>query len=243
MIRRLVHERLGSLTRSTIFSKLLWRDISDDYTRTLSSVIGGWFNPGNLFCFDYAIGNLPSESPIVEIGSFCGLSTNLINYYKARHKVVNPLICCDKWTTHSGDSTIAGSRLTERDLAAFMREAYMNSTRAFSKEDLPYGVEMFSGPFFEAWQERKVLNDVTGRPVQLGGGISFCFVDGGHDYPVVKQDFDNVHKLLDKGGFILFDDSSMFSPFQGVRKVVHEVKFSPDYELVMRNPNYMFRKK
>lgn len=53
-------------------------DISDDYVNWLCYANAGMLHRGNLYCFDYAIRNLPSEAPIVEVGSFCGLSANLL---------------------------------------------------------------------------------------------------------------------------------------------------------------------
>jgi hypothetical protein len=37
-------------------------------------------NAGNVECIDYAIGHLPSDAPMLEIGSWCGLSTNVISH-------------------------------------------------------------------------------------------------------------------------------------------------------------------
>ena len=61
------------------------KDISDEdeYVEWLCFANAGMLDRGNLYCFDYAIRNLPSSAPLIEIGSFCGLSTNLITYYKA----------------------------------------------------------------------------------------------------------------------------------------------------------------
>jgi len=243
MIFRLMQERLGRLTRSRLFSRLLWKDISDDYARVLSLVVGGWLNPGNLLCFDHAIRNLPSTAPIVEIGSFCGLSANLLTYYKRQHRVRNPLICCDSWTLGDGGVSLGASGLKSGDVAAFVRDAYVRGINAFSQWDLPYGVERFSHDFFESWGRREVVNDVLGRPVHLGGNISFCFIDGDHGYETAKQDFENCRRFLESGRFVLFDDSSVFSSWAGVRKVVEEVKSLGEFEIVMKNPNYLFRKK
>src|SRR4051812_12446264 len=46
-----------------------------------------WANPGhhmqgNVYCYDYAIKHLPSDNPILEIGTFVGLSTNQIAHCK-----------------------------------------------------------------------------------------------------------------------------------------------------------------
>src|ERR1700733_9099878 len=78
-------------------SGITYINIADDFVSYLSFANAGMLNKGNLLCLDYAIRNLPSKSPILEIGSFCGLSANLINYYKLRHGVANQLFTCDDW--------------------------------------------------------------------------------------------------------------------------------------------------
>jgi hypothetical protein len=83
---------------------------------------------------------------------------------------------------------------------------------------------------------------VLGRNVQLGGAISFCYIDGNHAYEYAKRDFENCHNFLEPGGFILFDDSADGSGWD-VCNVVSEVQRSGRYELVIKNPNYLFRKK
>ena len=67
--------------RKFILSFPGYKDVSDDNTNLLSMAIPGFLHPGNLYCFDYAIKNIPSSAPIIEIGSFSGLSTNILNYY------------------------------------------------------------------------------------------------------------------------------------------------------------------
>jgi predicted O-methyltransferase YrrM len=66
---------------------------------------------GNLYCFDHAIRNLPSELPIIEIGSFCGLSTNLMAHYLQVHGRNNTLFTCDAWLFEGAgsDQAIPGS--------------------------------------------------------------------------------------------------------------------------------------
>jgi len=43
--------------------------------------------------------------------------------------------------------------------------------------------------------------------------------------------------------FILFDDSSDTYAFEGVRRVIQEIRASGRYEIVEQNPNYLVRKK
>jgi hypothetical protein len=218
------------------------RDISDFYVNELCAINPGWLHRGNLYCFDFAIRNLPSPSPIVEIGSFCGLSTNLITYYKERNGVRNPLITCDRWAYGTASDRIGSSSVSYADYSTFARETFIRSVRTFSRGDLPYPLEMFSAELFDAWRKSEAVTDLFGRPVQLGGPISFCYIDGNHSYESARRDFEECDAFLERGGFILFDDSGEGSDW-GVCRVVDEVKACGRYELVTRNPNYLFRKR
>jgi hypothetical protein len=219
-------------------------NISDEYVRWLFYANAGMLDPGNLYCFDYAIRNLPSEAPILEIGSFCGLSTNVLTYYKEKHSVRNRLITCDKWEFETAqlDSMVGESSISHSEYRAFAMETYIRNIRMFSRYDLPYTVEMLSDDFFAAWREAAKVSDVSGRPIQLGGPISFCYIDGNHSYEYAKRDFENCDEFLEKGGFILFDDSADGSRWE-VCQVVAEVKRSGKYDLIVKNPNYLFQKR
>lgn len=103
-------------------------------------------------------------------------------------------------------------------------------------------IELFSDEFFQAWRSSRAVQDIFGRPIALGGPISFCYIDGNHSYDFVKRDFENVDAFLERGGFILFDDSEDGSAWE-VCRVVQEVRASGRYDLVIKNPNYLFRKK
>jgi hypothetical protein len=58
----------------------------------------------------------------------------------------------------------------------------------------------------------------------------------------VKRDFENTDRALLSGGFILFDDSADGSKWE-VNRLTREIASGHQYELVSRNPNYLFRKK
>ncbi len=219
-------------------------DISDEYVRWLCYANAGMLDRGNLYCFDYAISNLVSAAPIVEIGSFCGLSTNLLSHYKEIHQIHNPLISCDKWlfeSAETGGRLSEHSALTHAEYRDFVKGTYLRNVRMFSGNDLPFTIEAFSDEFFAAWREAQEVIDVFGRSIRLGGPISFCFVDGNHSYEYVKRDFENCDQFLERGGFILFDDSSDGSGWD-VCWLMREVLQSGRYELVIKNPNYLFRK-
>ena len=77
--------------------------INDEYIKWLCFANAGMLERGNLYSIDYAIGHLPSAAPILEIGSFCGLSANVITHFKRKHGASNPLITCDKWEFEGAD--------------------------------------------------------------------------------------------------------------------------------------------
>jgi SAM-dependent methyltransferase len=219
------------------------RDISDEYVNWVYFANAGMLDRGNLYALDYALDHLPSQAPILEIGSFCGLSTNLITYYKQRHSVTNPLITCDKWEFEnvSADGRLGNSTIQHVDYRHLVRESYLRNVRLFSGHDLPRTVEMTSDEFFAAWKQASPTTDVFGAPLQLGGPLSFCYIDGNHSYEYARRDFMNCHTYLAPGGFILFDDSADGSGWD-VCQVVKEVKASRQYEVVLKNPNYLVRK-
>ena len=215
-------------------------NISDEYTELLVAVNGGWLEPGNLYSFEYALRNLPSDAPLVEIGSFCGLSTNLLTYYKERCAVGNKLFNCDKWQWGTG--RIGQSSFTYPEYLAHAREAYVRNVSLFSRHDLPHTIEEFSADFFARWRAGEEATDIFGRAVRLGGPISFCYIDGNHAYEYARRDFEDADEFLERGGFVLFDDSADGTHWE-VARVRDEVLASGRYEVVAKNPNYLFRKK
>ena len=81
--------------------------IKDEYIEWLTFANAGMLNRGNLHCIDYAVRNLVSNNPVIEIGSFCGLSTNIINYYLKKYNKKNKIITSDKWEFEGkGDGTL-----------------------------------------------------------------------------------------------------------------------------------------
>ncbi len=215
-------------------------DISDPYTDHLNYAIAGMLQRGNLYCFDHALRNLPSGAPFVEIGSFCGLSTNALTYYKRKLGLTNRFINCDCWEfplAMRGDAPV-----TRETYAGFVRESFLRSVRTFSSWDLPHTIEMFSDDFFAAWREARAVTDIFGRPITLGGPISFAYIDGNHTYEFAKRDWQNCDRYLERGGFVFFDDSWDGSGW-GVCDLIPEVLDSEAYELVISNPNYLFRKR
>ena len=210
--------------------------MQDTYIQWLMFANAGMLHGGNVYCFDYAIRNLPSAAPMVEIGSFCGLSTNAITYFKRRHGATNRLVTSDRWVFEGAMSgtTVGQSPLTHDEYQAFVKETFRRNVELFSRGDLPYTIELFSDEFFDAWREHRDARDVFDRPICLGGPISFCYIDGNHTYEFARRDFEHCDEFLERGGFILFDDSADGSGWE-VCRVVQEVAAAGRYGLVVKS--------
>jgi Methyltransferase domain len=218
-------------------------EVGDDFLMWLCFANAGMLDKGNLYLIDLAMKQLPSAAPILEIGSFCGLSANVLSHYKRKYGLKNRLITCDKWTfenTAKDSPHLGASPVLFSDYKEFVRESYLRNIRLFSADDLPFTVEATSDEFFAAWGEKKETCDVLGRPLTLGGPISFCYIDGDHGYEGVKKDFLNCDAFLENGGFLLFDDSTIEA--FGVRNLMPELTASGRYKLIAANPNHLFQK-
>jgi len=222
-------------------SGLSYINLTDEFVQWLSFANAGMLNRGNLLCFDYALRNLPSSNPIIEIGSFCGLSTNLLTYYMRKHGVTAPLFTCDRWEFEGAADTIGDPEISHAAYRSFVRDSFLRNVQMFSGQMLPHTIEMFADDFFTAWSMNRPVTDVFNRNVTLGGPISFCYIDGNHTYDFARRDFENADRFLEPGGFILFDDSADGSPWE-VCRVIEEIKRRSDYRLIVKNPNYLFQK-
>ena len=248
---RILRKLVQSFRRWQLIEALLQQtrdtcvDISDEYVNWLCYANAGIVDRGNLYCFDFAMRNLPTDAPILEIGSFCGLSTNLLTYYRQRHRRANLIITCDKWNFEGAKPAemLGESSITHDEYREFVKSTFIRNIQMFSRYNLPHPLELTSDDCFAAWRRCDRMSDVLGRIIQLGGPISFCYIDGNHLYEYVRRDFENCHEFLQVGGFLLFDDSSNDSRFEGVRRVAKEVQDSGKYDFVAKNPNYLFRKR
>ena len=216
----------------------------DHYLDWLTVANAGMLTRGNVDCFAHALRHLPSGAPIVEIGSFCGLSTNTITHLKAVAGVSNKLLTCDKWVFEDATSGTIGpaTAIAHSELRAFVKDSFLRNVRMFSSHELPSTIELLSDEFFEKWRRSESVSDVFGRACQLGGPISFAYIDGDHRYEAARRDFEHCDEFLERGGFVLFDDSADGSGWE-VCRVVRDVARSPRYELITHNPNYFFRKR
>lgn len=206
--------------------------------------VPGMLEQGNVDAMEYAVANMPDSHPVLEIGSFCGLSTVVLSYFIAKHSPSTALFTCDKWEFEGqkpgaplGDSPW----VTHDTYQAYVRDTFLRTMHTFAAGGLPYTIECLSDELFRRWADNETTVDVFDRPVALGSEIGFCYIDGNHTYEFAKRDFENTDRILASGGFILFDDSSDGSHWE-VNRLTREIASGHRYELVSRNPNYLFRK-
>lgn len=207
--------------------------------------VPGMLGQGNIDAMEYAIANMPHDNPILEIGSFCGLSTVVLSYFLDKRNLSTSIYTCDKWEFEGqqlgallGDSP----SVTHDVYREYVKSTFLRSMYTFAANSLPYTIECFSDEFFRRWFEEEKTIDVFDRSVTLGGEFSFCYIDGNHTYEFAKRDFENVDRCLVRGGFILFDDSADGSHWE-VNQLTREIASGHRYDLVSRNPNYLFCKK
>lgn len=227
-------------------------DLSDPFIKRLRSlVIGeGMLRNGNISLMDMAIQQMPENGSVIEIGSYGGLSANLLIHLMSKYRRSNPFFTCDAWIYEGYTDYLKDEAEPHIDgrpdilrsaYAVYMKQAFIQSTTLLSAHRLPNSFHMLSDAFFDAWNAGKTETDIFGRTQQLGGAIAFAYIDGGHSYPVAWSDFNHVARHLMKGGFILFDDSADHDRF-GSATMMSDIKKNSRYRVVAKNPNYLIQK-
>jgi len=235
---------------SHLYAKSL-KNYQDAFTYRLIQVVPGMINDYMVWQIKQAAELVPEGLPIIEIGSFCGRSTNLFRYFLDAAGKNNSIFSCDIWNyTFKGmtDSRIMpASAITGTTWGDHVRETFKHHTQFFSAHKLPHSFQMPSEQFFKAWQSKEKLVDLFGNSVTLGGAVGLCFIDGNHAYESVKQDFAICDAVLSSGGLILFDDSGWPYASPGVAQLMAELKDTVikqgRYDIVSRNPHYLMRKR
>jgi len=58
---------------------------ANEFLAWVRFAVPGMLAQGNIDAMDYAVANMPPGNPILEIGSFCGLSTVILSYLLGEH--------------------------------------------------------------------------------------------------------------------------------------------------------------
>ncbi len=198
---------------------------ANEFLAWIHFALPGMLEKGNVNAMQYAIANMPPGKPILEIGSFCGLSTVVLSYLLDKRSKTPPIFTCDKWEFEGqqlGASLGDSPYVTHDAYRTYVKNTFLRSMETFAANRLPYTIECFSDEFFRRWFVNEKTVDVFDRSVTLGGKISFCYIDGNHSYEFAKRDFENTDRALVSGGFILFDDSEDGSHWE-VNKLTREM--------------------
>ena len=246
-----------SLYRKLLLRLYPFKTLRDDYITRLQTSVGGagMLHEGNVYALDYAIQHMPTQGAVLEIGSFAGLSTNVISWLMRKHgRLSQPFFSCDPWlydgyydVQRKDDSSYLAhfegcTHVTRADYRKFIQDSFIRNTRLFSQGHLPHTLACTSDEFFGTWKKGALCTDVFERTVQSGGLFSFVYVDGDHSYEQARRDVENALEYLLPGGFLLLDDSADFWNYGSVR-LAKEMKRWKGLELVMKNPNYLYRKR
>lgn len=242
---------IAKIIKQKLSNRRIKRIEKDPFLKRIKSLIigEGMLHEGNIYLMDFAIKQMPDKGHILEIGSYGGLSTNLMLHLSSKHGRNQKVVSCDPWIYEGYDdfkgvpsTTIDGREdVTRSDYSKYMKTAFISATKFLNKEQLPHSFQFTSDEFFKRYDAQTLEADVFGRNVLLDQAISFAYIDGNHAYEYAKRDFENVDKYLLKSGFILFDDSIDDSGF-GSALFMDEMKKNPNYKLVDKNPNYLFEK-
>lgn len=168
---------------------------------------------------------------ILEIGVYRGQTLSLFSLI-SKHEVFESDICGISPFTSSGDEV--SSYLSNLN---YYEDVKLNFTNF--KLPLPNLKKGFS-------TDLEMLKTIQSKKWDL------IYIDGNHDYDVVKQDFDNCSKYLKIGGFLVLDDSSLYTnyspPFYstsghpGPSRVAEEIDSNVFEEFLAVGHNRIFRK-
>jgi hypothetical protein len=234
-----------------IFRKKYKTINSDSFLKRIkSTIIGeGMLHEGNIYLMDYAIQNMPDKGIIFEIGSYAGLSTNVLLHLLEKYDKKHLFVGCDAWIyegfkDHTGiiDEHIdAKTDVTRAAYVAYLKNAFINAAKLLHPNTKPYTCHLTSDAFFKKWNANEEFTDVFDRTFNIQQEISFSYIDGDHSYEQTKKDFENVDSKLKLNGFILLDDSADHLNF-GSSDFIKEIKKNPKYTIIDSNPNYLIQK-
>lgn len=206
--------------------------LEDSFIHWIKNAVSGWCTDLNIKVLDECVKYL-KDGAVIEIGSFCGLSTSILAHALRRHAKKNTLYSVDNWFFEGHEQctgTISGA-FTASDWMEHTEASFKLAVKLCAKNINHSHVKLNSDEFFAKWHEQASIQDLNGNTVTLGGDIAFAYIDGDHSYEQTKKDFMNVDAHLVKGGFVFFDDSAENVSF-GSKDVAKEVMAMPNYRLV-----------
>lgn len=117
-----------------VINRLTLKTYSDEYLNWLRFANAGMLHPGNIYAMKYAIDHLPGDEPVIEIGSFSGLSANVISYFLRKYHRTNKIFCSDKWIFEGSERGVylGDSDILHSDYRTYVMENFKRNIDMFS---------------------------------------------------------------------------------------------------------------
>jgi hypothetical protein len=210
----------------------------DDLMLWLGFINPGMLIQGNIELFAYCLARLPSKSPVLEIGSFAGLSLNHIILLLRRARILHRCMEFRRLPVRPPHRGI----VTFDDYRMHVIETFRRNVMLFSGDRLPHHIELSSDAFFAAWEVRESHVDFFGNTARLGGPCRVRLYRRRSQLRAINARFRKRRPPSASGRFHLFDDSADGSDW-GSNRTAREAARLGRYEVVARNPNYCIRKR
>ncbi len=211
-IRKLIRQQANGYITNSSSDEAEVLISRNNLSRFLNKIQGiqGWLTDEEaallVNCTLQVLSRLPSPHGVVEVGSYHGKSTVLLG------AVVKELFPRTKITSidpHDGKLGAVDQGLKKYPPSFSTLRKNINEAQL---EDV-----------IEVIQDRS-FNVIWERPV------SILFIDGLHDYESVRADYQHFERWVVPGGRVAFHDYADYFP--GVKKLVHELLKTGDYERV-----------
>jgi hypothetical protein len=93
---------------------------ANEFLAWVRFAVPGMLNEGNVDAMGYAVANMPPGKPVLEIGSFCGLSTVVLSYLLNKHSKTTRFLVVT--SGNSRDSNLEHFSATHRLLLMMLIE-------------------------------------------------------------------------------------------------------------------------
>ena len=173
--------------------------------------IYGWFNDGHKDMYDIFVKQANDGDSILEIGCFLGKSSiYLANKIKQSKKDIK-LYCVDLFSIRPD---YPGNKVLRE---ALFKKNGSDALPQFKSLMSKYNVTDIVVPFKMSSHEALDLF------IDQGKKFKYIFIDGGHDYEIVKPDIEKSLLLIEKNGIIAGDDYFTSKKDDQVQKAVDEL--------------------
>lgn len=178
--------------------------------------IDGWLGYKEAVYLYEAARSIDRQDPtVVEIGTWLGRSAVVLGkaLQDRQHARV---ICIDPFNADGDRGSRRVYERIQRSIPQTLEEACWHNIRKNGVDGVVHLIKGYSHDIVSSWTQ----------PIDL------LFIDGNHEYPAVRRDFDDWARFLVSGGLLVMDDASPASRkvHKGPNQVVREsVTGHPDW--------------